>query len=260
MPAGKLQLVHRGTGKVKRVRMRRYNRVYTSKTRTIIPPSYARAPMGVGRLRANLPFPNRMPIKCNWVGNIAATTSTTKGLFATDLQYDLNNLNRPNPAITTHAALGFNQLKLIYRKYKIHGCGIKIVLNNPQQDGVVLGMLLAAHGNPETLGGKTVELAYEKQSVKLLRVNNSGDQITKFSTYWPINKVEGITKQQFDANIEDFAALFATTTGPVMKPRLNLALANIQDNNAAEVRVTVHLTFYGFAYDRLTLPLSDPTA
>lgn len=261
MPAGKLFEL-KDSGSIRRVKTMTA-RPSTKRRRTlrkVVSAATVRQPSGVGKIRSALPFANRYPFKMQFINNFVMTTSATRALFGAQADFDLNNLNRPSPVLTTHAALGFNEIANIYLKYKIFGCAIELTINDPETDGYVVAIMLRASQNPETLVGKTIELAIEKQNVTVKRVNNTGSQITKYKAYWPINKLEGLTKLQFDANSRDYTSLFTTTGGPLNKPRLSFAASNGNAAVAIEARVTCRLTFYGVAYDRKNLALSNPGA
>ncbi len=201
------------------------------------------------------PFKPIMHVKMGYT-QLNTLTSGAVGIFGVEQVFSLNNLFDPDFTGVGHFPYGRNTLVTIYGKYKVLGVHVKCTFTDPSADGLVCGMMLSPPNSLVSLATQSIAVAGEKQNTKLKYVNDSGKQIVEMGGYFPMHTLAQITKLQFKANIENYAAVSGASPTGLFIPHLRLAAADTFGTGGLTIRLVTHLTFYVQWYDRLVLAQS----
>lgn len=254
---GKIKLVTTATRPRTKAppRIRRYRRAFVAKRNL--------TSLGNNISRNISVFPESYNFKGRYVTNTGLSTNTggttAQSRFGDQLQFHPNGIYRPQFGITNHAMLGWTELKALYRKYKVRGVKIKVTFNNPTADGLVAAIWIQAPDALNSITSKTVPQLAEKQDVFFKYLNNTGSQVAQFTRYIPMHKLCNISKLQLMANVEDYSANM--TANPIKYPTIKIALAATELGTTERLcNVNVEMTYYGTAYERVMMSMSDPSA
>lgn len=203
----------------------------------------------------NDPFPPRRNYKLTYTQNYPfAADGVLTNVFGVENVFSLNSLFDPDITAVGHQPYGFDQLTLLYRKYKVYGVTITVRFSDPTADGQVCGAMITAPGSVTTLAAQTLTSAIEKPFVATKVINNTGSQSATIRQFIPMYKAIGVTKLEFDANTEDFTGDTAGPS-PVQQPKLRVAAANTAVAGIA-CNAQITLEYHAAFWDRKVLPQS----
>lgn len=203
----------------------------------------------------NDPFPPRREYQLTYFQKERFFSSASvTDVFGAESIFSLNSLFDPDIGSIGHQPYGYDQLTLLYHRYKVNKVKIDVTYYNPSVDGMVCGAMLTANNSTTTLAGQSITQATELPFVVTRTLNNTGIQRTKISQTISIAEMVGVTRQQFDANINAFTG---NTAGPAVltQPKLRIAIANT-DGTSTVVNVDVKITYFATFWDRKVLPRS----
>lgn len=178
-------------------------------------------------------------------------TGTTQYSFGTNKLYRLNNIYQPAVSSALHRAQGWNYINGIYGKYKVYGAKVNIMFTDPSQDGLTVGIRPAQFDNTDYMSLETVSAASQKRWTVTKSINNTGSQVVRYSRYFDIGNMQGLTKSQFRADDDKYAA--ALDANPAISPYIELAVANNKDTVSATINSQITIIFYVQLYDRQVL-------
>lgn len=198
------------------------------------------------------PFPPSMFRKVTYSANVVLGTPATS-LFGTQSVYNLNGLYDVDAGVGGHQPYGFDELMMLYEKYKVNGVLLNITINDPGADGVIVGMQVTPPSSSYSLTGKSLDEIDEQPMSIVRRVNNTGSQKVHVKQYFPMHRILGLTPLQFKADLSEYTGNAATNPGSI--PLFKIAALNIA-GTATAVSVTIKFTFYSQFYRRSVLPQS----
>lgn len=202
-----------------------------------------RKPQGVSTLYPSMKF-----IQMKYSASGGLTSSVTQNTFGTSVLYYLNSIVGPKVTSPLYNAQGYDQVAVAYEKYKVFGCKVHIRFSDPTQDGEWMGIRFAQNGQTDYLDGEVTSSATMKKWTTVKPMNNTGSQVSHYTRYFDIKSVEGLTKTQFGADIDQYSANFGFQ--PSLKPYIGIAVANTKDTTAVQVAYQIDMTFYVQLYDR----------
>jgi hypothetical protein len=196
-------------------------------------------------------FPSKKFCVMKFTRQLGLATGVTQYAFGTNALFRLNNIYQPRVSGALQRAQGWNYLSGIYGKYKVYGAKVNITFSNPSQDGLVCAIRPAQHDNTDYVSLETVSAAGQKRWTVLKPINDSGSQVSRYSRYFDIGAMQGLTKSQFNADNDKFCS--ALNAGPATSPYIEVSCANTKDTTDANIMVAVSIEFYVQLYDRQVL-------
>lgn len=200
-------------------------------------------------------FPNKKFIQMKWNYQDNISTGTTLNSFGTAKQIYLNLLT-PLATGPAFRVQGYDQVKEIYNKYKVFACKIKCTVSNQSATGLYVGFRLHDSGLGDGIYGETVQIADMKKWTVTKALNSAGDNVV-YERYCEIAAIDGLTKTQMTADIDNYNGSFISATGPVKKPYWEVALINPNSTTNHTAQVNIEMTYYVQLYDRQTLANSS---
>lgn len=201
------------------------------------------------RYVSNDPFRATFNTKLTYTQSVTLT-SGIGGIYGNEQIYRLNSPYDPDFTGTGHQPYGYDQVSLLYRKYKVNAAKISILFSNPSEDGMIGAAAVQASAGTFALTSNPIDTLKEQPMTVTRTINNSGSQTAMVNQYLQLHLVEGLTKLQFSTNVEDYSA--PVTTIPAKTPYLRLALASSLGTNGATMFCRVTITYYCQFYERKT--------
>lgn len=201
------------------------------------------------------PFKPRLNVKLTFASSHTLTCSTDYDGFGTPQTFMLNSLYDPDVTGTGHQPYLFDQLTPLYSRYKVNGCLVEAMCNDPSAESLIVGAALL---NPDNLGfslssyNHSQVLEFPQTMSKF--ISNTGSQTVVFRGYIPINQALNWTKTQFRSDNDGTTA--AVGSNPGTKCYLQFAVANMRSSGAPTVMLRLKLTYYATFYDRKFLSQS----
>lgn len=199
------------------------------------------------------PFRPQMQVKLHYTETFLMTTGTL-GIFGAQQTMLLNSCFDPNETGAGHQPYGFDQLALLYRRYKVNGCLIEMVWTDPSADGMMVGMMMLPPFGIKNIVGLTVDQVKEQPMSVTRSINNSGKQMTIVKQYVPMHSVMGISELQFKSNLTDFSA--GMTATPAQSARIRCSVASLRATGGDTIMLRISLTYFTQVYDRVVLNTS----
>jgi len=202
-----------------------------------------------------MPFPPTRKAVLSYTQSISIATSATANTYGTAFGVNVNSLFLPT-STGGHQPLYFDQFAALYARYKVERTRVQIVAIPIDSTSIYeLSTLLLRPSDSGTLGGSTVDVVMEKEWMQSVKLSNQGN-LGPGKLHWDIDmaKACAVTKKQFAADVEDYAAL--TSASPARKPLLEIAATNVSANAAINVRVTVCVFFTVEFFDLITVAQS----
>jgi hypothetical protein len=202
--------------------------------------------------RLSDPFPPRYHSKLifEFQENIASSATPLAFGSIGKIIY-LNGGFSPTVAFT-HQPYGWDQLALLYNRYKITACRASIAVDFASGTAINawLGVALQPTNSVTTLVGMTVAQAGE-QPMTVVRKMQADTLHVEVTCAVPIWAVEGVTKVQFESDNSLFEAV--VTANPTLTPFLNYAIAA---GGAATGTASIRLEYDCDHFQRTTLAQS----
>lgn len=178
-------------------------------------------------------------------------TAGTFGAIGTEVIYGLNNLYDPNYSGTGHQPYGRDQVAALYQKYIVNAVKIDITFTNPSEDGLVAAAMIQPSGASYAMTGKYQDAVREAPGSCLRPINNTGKQVSKVVQYVSLQKLNGLSKVQWNTQLDTFGA--AAGSSPTSLSYLRVAVGSDSGNTGGTLIGRVTLTFYCKWYERIVL-------
>lgn len=199
-----------------------------------------------------LPFPKMMLVKMNYSENQVITVGSA-GVFGTELIFRLNDVFDPRFTSGGHQPLGRDQLTAIYGRFMTNACKIFIEFADPLDlDMITVAVVIQSSGNSFALTGNGIEYVTEKPNTWVKSISNSGQQRVAFNQYVDCQRLEGVSKNVWEANIDLYGA--ATGTSPTYSQYIRVACASPRSASTGSCIAKIKLCYYVKCYDQVTLP------
>lgn len=199
------------------------------------------------------PFKPKMTVKLHYSETFTFTTGTL-GVYGTQQSMLLNSLFDPNETGTGHQPYGFDQLTLLYRRYKVNAVLIELVFTDPSNDGMVVAAQLLPPFGLNTLTGAAIDSVKERPMAVTRSINNSGRQTVIIKQYVPMYALMGISELQFKAEMTDFSAGMGAT--PPQSGRIRFSAGSLRGTAGHTIICRCAITYYSTIYDRVVLAQS----
>ncbi len=147
-----------------------------------------------------------------------------------------NSCYRPIAGITNQP-YGFDQMSALYQKYKVIGFELRIdVRSEDSATGLVQWYNQPPSGSVDMTGLHGYIVAARPTVTTLIP---SSVNCTSFSQRYNLPQMFNVTKAEFDAEVEEYAAL--VTADPVQKPTIRIHYSHLSSGTAGTVAVLITL-------------------
>jgi hypothetical protein len=183
-------------------------------------------------------------IRQTYVNDCDIVASATQYTFGTAIQFNLNSTFAPGGgAGRAHQPLLRDTLAAQYTRYRVRAVAWEIdFVCVSGTDAFCVAVRLVQPGDASTIGAATEAVVLEKsQTWSHILVPNSSTVMAKFRGSFPLHTLLGLTTQEYEANVEDYAALVGAS--PARLLGLEVAATNINAGTATPVRGIGRLTF-----------------
>lgn len=187
------------------------------------------------------PFPASMKCKLTYT-HTSGLSSGTVGVIGTEQVFRLNSLYDPDFTGSGHQPYGFDQVSSLYKHYQVYGVKVSVTCTDPTLDANYVAAMFQPSTATYTLAGKDQDQVRENPLAITRVLNNTGSQITRFSQYFPIYKLEGITPVQYSASMDLYSA--DVSTNPSLTPFFRIGVGNMRGNASQSVMCVLTFTFY----------------
>lgn len=201
-------------------------------------------------------FPENYKFKARWAVNSTLSSAAGIDVFGTDKVFNLNSIYEPESGNTNHAVLGWTELANIYRRYRVTGVKYELVVYDPNVETMAVGIWVQPPENTFNMAGQTVQTMAEKGNMNIRFIANTGQQVIRHTKFHRLNNICNVRKTVLFNN-ETYSALM--TANPAKVPTLKLASANTTSGTVQSLRYKLIVTYYGIAFERKALAISDPT-
>ncbi len=186
-----------------------------------------------------LPFGQMYLCKLPYVFNIIMQADFG---IATVFSFRCNSLNDPQLSVGGHQPFQYDQLQTMYRTYFVHGFKYRVTFNNPDQDGMYVGIVIREDTNiANDATGHSFSYIQERRLSFLCPINNTGNQTKTFEGYIALHQIAGLSKVQYKTQIDKRGA--AVTANPTDEIYLDLVVVE-PAGGTPTLRVTGTLTYY----------------
>ncbi len=190
-----------------------------------------------------------LPVRYSGRMTYAETYTLSSGAAAgnqcgTEQVMNLNSLYDPNDSGAGHQPYGFDQLSALYKRYKVNTAIVDVLFTTPGGDhDMQCCVLIQGPGGGQTLTGMYGFVAKELPNVATRHLSTTGSRTARFQARIPIWSLMGITKAQFDANTEEYAAYYSASPARLVTMSLGV---NCYDNTTSQTSVVLCTISYEF--------------
>lgn len=172
------------------------------------------------------------------------------GAISTWFGMNLNSIFSPENAGTGAQPYYHDQMALLYNRYKVNGCKVDIVFQNPSEDGMQVVAAIQPSVGLTSYVGLTVQAVQERPMTVCRAMSNTGEQVTRISQYFSIGQVEGLSPIQFkSANSDVYCANLGSN--PTAMPTLWVGCSSNNGTSGATVQCNITITYYVRLYERI---------
>lgn len=246
MPSNNQKKKFRGKkgGAVKRLR----NKISQSRnlaTNGMSAPSMASRSLGVFSLREATPFPSRFRTSMEYAEVIQMTTGTTADTFtAAEISVRLNSLYQPRATATQ--PLGFSTLAGIYARYRVDRVRIYIRFHFAT---AAMWALAAVVPPSSTYSTNAITINQALRNPFIATVPLAPDSVStkqsfvEFQKEFSCAQLVGVTKQQYEMEIDKYCGTDTTTPSAGFIPYLLINASNQGGSTAQTVKVDLKIVF-----------------
>jgi len=195
------------------------------------------------------PFRPNMSCRLHY-SEVYTFTTGAVGVCGTEQVVRLNSLFDPDFTGVGHQPFGFDQMALLYRRYKVNAVLIKLTWSDPTADGMFAAVTIQPPGEPASLTGATSQAVAEQPMSTVKVLNATGSQKAYIKQFVPISTISGVTPLQFKSDVTNFQAL--TTANPALTPWLRFSAGSDRGTAGVTLQCRMDLTYYCQFWDRIT--------
>lgn len=232
---------------------RKFKRSTRRKTTTRKPTRTRRSAGPFRTLNTADPFRSSMSVKMHYAQDHVMQAGTL-GAVGVEQIYRINSLFDPDFTAGGHQPYAFDQMALLYRKYKVNSVLVEITWSDPTEDGMFFAATFQPPNGSLALAGKTNQTIREQPMSITRSINNSGNQRGKFRQYIKISALSGLSALQFKADIDLFSAV--VTNDPAASPFLRFGVGSDRQSASGTLVIKTKITMYSTFYERKVQPPS----
>lgn len=181
--------------------------------------------------------------------NFAFTTGTA-GITGTAQEMRLNSLFDPNATGVGHQPYGYDTYSALYGRYKVSAVTVDLLFTTPGSAADVCCVaLVQPPSGGLNLTGLTIDRCIEMPQIANAHLSSTGSRTARIRRRFMLHDVFGITKQQFDANVEDYEALISAS--PARAAILAFSVCSYSGAGGQAVSAQLTLCFEVAFFDRI---------
>ncbi len=170
----------------------------------------------------------------NYCNDCTVSSSVTQNTYGTAVSFLLNSTFAPGgAAATAHQPYLRDTLAAQYGRYRVNAAYWELEFANGTytaatvESGIITVRLIMP-GDSTTIGASTTSVAAEKPLTwSKMIVPNTPAGHAVFTGGGPIHQLLGIPKQQYEANLEDYAALVSASPSRVLSLEVAVAFQSV---------------------------------
>ncbi len=184
------------------------------------------------------PFPAMVTVDLRYTMMAPLSTNGTDGtkLGAPDI-IQPNSCYRPIAAITNQP-YGFDQMATLYQKYKVIGATLRIDCRSEDTGTGLIQLHQQPPSGTADLTGLYGYIVAARPTVTTIVPSTT--QCSSYTKNYVMHELFGVTKAEFDANIEEYAAL--CTADPTQKPTVRIHYSHLSSGSAGACGVLITMT------------------
>lgn len=195
------------------------------------------------------PFPTSAKVQLRYTNiltGVQASGSSGYTIGATTYKLQLNSLFEPLDGDPLQP-YGFDQMAALYGRYKVHKVGVKLQWFSHASPGTVGAFALHppedATTIASTVGFQTAAKSNVSTQIQAAATSGGGGVFTplSWSKTYNLHEVLGISRQEFESNVEEYSALVGAN--PARMPLLELGCWNMLGTASATYAVVITLVF-----------------
>lgn len=153
------------------------------------------------------PFPRVLYTRAKYAENYQFTVPAYG--VAVARSYRINSIYRPAFTSPYQTVSGWSQLNALYDQYLVLGAKVSVSFNNPEVDGIRVGVCLR-QGDNGPISGLTLTQLSNYNNVYISGLNNTGSQTKTFHFYIRPWSLIGISKLEYMANSSRYSSVMST--------------------------------------------------
>lgn len=196
------------------------------------------------------PIKPYMDCKFTYAESIGLITGAA-GIVTSQQSYNLNSLYDPDKTGVGHQPYYYDQLAVLYQRYKVKGCLVELEWLNPTEDGLnAIMMVQPSSQTVVSLNGFIASTLIERPQVVVRGLESTGPQRMVIKQYFDIAALEGMTKLAFEGSASDeYCANY--NANPAATPTISLGISSANGVSGATMQCNVRLTYYARVYERI---------
>lgn len=171
----------------------------------------------------------------------------TGALSAIGYQYSLNNTFDPRFSLGGAQPLWYDQVMPYYERLWDHCVKVELVFSNPTEDGMYCGYRVRTTTDSNVTVGKDFNYLQQMPLTEMKPINNTGQQIAKFTFFVKNHKVLGITKDQYHNLEYSHTNSASPSVNVLLEP---FAFSTVSDSTA--IRYDLKITYFSELTNRIT--------
>lgn len=194
----------------------------------------------------------KSPIKLKYCETFGLSSNATlQGYTGAQQEWRLNSVYDPNFTGGGHQPYGYDQISLLFARYCVVGCQVKLIFSEPTGvgcQGVV--KLIASNEYGYSITSKNMDVLREQTNSTILNVSSTGARKSVYSKYVSISRIDQIpyakliADDQYSSNV---------STDPTLFPTIAVSVLNTAAATVITCQVTAQLTFYTRMMEPITL-------
>lgn len=207
----------------------------------------------------SLPFMDITPFPANAIVRLRYTAAfslpshaVTGGLLGTSKTFQPNSAFEPYDGQTTQP-YGFDQMAALYGKYKVLSADLQLSCVAPTApDSTMVQVLSQSPSGAISLVGADGGLTAARPNVATIIAQQY--VVATYRRNYAMHELLGVTKREFDANTEEYAA--AVGSNPVRMPTITLQACTLTSNTISTTAVLLVLEQTVMFFERVGQALS----
>lgn len=219
--------------------------------------SYKSSIKSSGLLSSPSPFPLVWKAAKQVYGDISELTVGSTGTYGAPSIYALNDMFDTRFSTGGHQPYARDEFFLLYARYKVVAVTVEVIFTSPSIAGVSCGMIFRNPTQATTIAAKSIPYIREIPVATQKIISDTGSQRYVFKKYFPMHKILGVTKLQFDADIGIYDALSSGSPDATAGlAKLEVAVADSNGGSSATCVASVQITMHTNWYQRKILAQS----
>ncbi len=198
-----------------------------------------------------VPFPNNYRTELTVCFRVTLSADGVDGeLCGASGDFQLNSIFEPLDT-NAHQPYGFDQVTNLYTRYRVDSAKVRVDLAPKFSGTAALLIQTEPPGTASSITGVAINVLNERPNCTAVLVGSTGGT---WERTFELHQITGITKKEYELNVEDYSAL--VTANPSRMPIMRLGCASVGDVTTDSVHALVTITFGVFLFQRAVQAVS----